>query len=111
MPERRNMKRHTKRLTLQFGTDNPSHHGFTIDISDTGIFLKSALVYPPGTILTVVISIQDDGIVRLQGRVMWAKSVPANLVHLIKKVGMGVKIIKFLEGEKEYHRLVEMSPY
>lgn len=110
MAEKRIIKRRLKRLSLMFGPDKPAHLGFTIDISDTGIFLKAVKVYPPGTILNVEISIPDDGgVAEFQGQVMWAKAVPANLIHIVKKAGMGVRIIKFLKGRDEYLKLVEVS--
>src|SRR3989344_9600825 len=109
MPEKRNVKRHLKRLNLMFGTDKPFKVGFTVDISKSGIFLKSVQVYSPGTIITVEISISDHHVVKFQGQVMWAKAVPPNLIHIVKKAGMGIRIVKFLMGEKEYHNLVEVS--
>lgn len=92
-----------------FGQDKPSHLGFTVDISDTGIFLKSAKVYPPDTILTIELSTPDNHIVEFQGQVMWAKTVPPNLIHIVKKAGMGIRIKNFLRGKQEYHKLVEAS--
>lgn len=62
MAEKRIIKRRLKRLTLMFGTDKPTHLGFTVDISDTGIFLKAIKVYPPGTILNMELSIPDGGV-------------------------------------------------
>lgn len=109
MAEKRIIKRRLKRLTLMFGPDKPTHLGFTVDISDTGVFLKAIKVYPPGTILNMELSIPDNGVAEFQGKVMWAKAVPSNMIHIVKKAGMGVRIIKFLKGEKEYLNLVEMS--
>lgn len=56
MPEKRNNKRHLKRLNLMFGTDKPYHVGFTVDISETGIFLKATKVYPSNTIELSILS-------------------------------------------------------
>lgn len=110
MAEKRVIKRHLKRLALMFGPDKPTHLGFTIDISDTGIFLKAVKVYPPGTILNVELSIPDNGgVAKFQGQVMWAKAVPANLIHIVQKAGMGIRIIKFLKGLDEYLKLLETS--
>lgn len=109
MPEKRNNKRHLKRLNLMFGTDQPYHVGFTVDISEEGIFLKATKVYPPNTIVTIELSIRNHHVVKFQGQVRWAKTVPPNLIHIIKKAGMGIRIVNFLMGEKEYHNLVEVS--
>lgn len=109
MAEKRGIKRRLKRINLMFGVDKPTNVGFTVDISDTGIFLKSANVYPPGALLDITLSMPNDGVAHFQGQVRWAKSVPPNLIHVVKKAGMGVKIIKFFEGENAYHKLVETS--
>lgn len=92
---------------MLFGTDKPVFHGFTVDISNTGIFLKSVKVYTPGSVVAVEIHIPGCGVVEFHGRVMWAKAVPSNMINIIKKAGMGVKIINFLKGEDEYRKLVK----
>jgi hypothetical protein len=38
---------------------------------------------------------------------MWAKRVPQNLFHLVKKSGMGVRIIRFHSGRERYLQLCE----
>ncbi len=107
MAEKRVINRHLKRMNVLFGTDKPVFHGFTVDISDTGIFLKSIKVCPPGSVITVEIHMSDGGVVEFQGRIMWAKAVPSSMINIIKKAGMGVKIINFLKGENEYQELVK----
>lgn len=108
--EKRGIKRRLKRVTVIFGNEKPVYHGFTVDISDTGIFLKSNKVFPPSTIIHIELSIPDDGVAVFHGLVMWAKTVPPNLIHVVKKAaGMGIKITQFLSGEEEYHKLVEES--
>lgn len=110
MAEKRIIKRRLKRLSLMFGPDKPTHLGFTIDISDTGMFLKAVKIYPPGTTLNIELSIPDNGgVAEFHGKVMWAKAVPANLIHIVQKAGMGIRIIKFLKGREEYLKLVEAS--
>ncbi len=103
-------KRHTarfrKRLSLKFGIDDTSKIGFTEDISDTGIFIRTATPIAPNTILTVEIRTVADEVVRLKGRIMWAKKVPQNMMHRIKG-GMGLRIAEFLEGEEIYRQLCE----
>lgn len=107
MAEKRVIKRHLKRMNVLFGADKSVFHGFTVDVSNTGIFLKSVKIYTPGSVIAVEIHIPDGGVVEFQGRVMWAKAVPPNMINIIKKAGMGVKIISFLKGEDEYHKLVK----
>ena len=105
MPERRNLKRHRKRLQLRFGSDGPSRLGFTEDLSDTGIFLRSTFVHRPNTVLKVYLNVNDKSDVAFEGRVMWARKVPHNLMDKIKG-GMGIRILSFSEGEATYRTLV-----
>lgn len=107
MAEKRVINRHLKRMNVLFGADKQVFHGFTVDISNTGIFLKSVKIYPPGSVITAELHIPDGGVMEFQGRVMWAKAVPSNMINIIKKAGMGVKIINFLKGEDEYRKLVK----
>ncbi len=111
MAKKRVINRHLKRMNVLFGTDKPVFQGFTVDISDTGIFLKSIKVYPPGSVITVEIHIPDCGVIEFQGRIMWAKTVPSNMINIVKKAGMGGKIINFLKGENEYEKLVKAFHY
>ena len=105
MPERRNLKRHRKRLKLRFGPEGPSRLGFTEDLSDTGIFLRSTYVHRPNTVLKVSMNVTDQDDVAFEGRVMWARKVPHNLMDKVKG-GMGIRILSFTEGEAKYHALV-----
>jgi len=100
--EKRDKRRHPRRATVKFGTDEPVRTGFTEDLSFEGMFIKSTAVLPPKTRLNIEISVPDKGVIRMEGIVMWAKKVPTNLFHLVKKGGMGVKIEKFLSGEDLY---------
>ena len=104
--DKRKDSRYRKRLTLKFGIEDTSKFGFTEDISDTGIFIRSTSPLPPNSILTVEIKTLKNDIVRLRGRVMWAKKVPQNMMHRIKG-GMGLLITEILEGEDVYNRLCQ----
>ena len=99
MEDKRNTRRLRKRVTLRFGIDNPVRMAFTEDISDTGIFIKTTNICPPGSKIIVELSLNEGEVIRLECRVMWAKKVPPQLIHLVKKSGMGVKILRVLEGE------------
>ena len=99
-------KRFRKRLSLRYGIDAATKVGFTEDISDTGIFVRSPVVLPPNTILIVDLRTTSNEIIQLKGRVMWAKKVPQNMMHRIKG-GMGLLITEFLSGEELYQELCE----
>ena len=109
MPEKRDINRRLKRLTVKFGDDTPVHVGFPVYIANTGISIKTNNIYPLNTLLFIELHPPDNTIIEFQGKVMWGKTVPPGLAYTAKKVGMGIKIMKFLKGEEEYRRLVEIS--
>jgi hypothetical protein len=107
MADKRNILRKRKRITLSFGTDESIiRRAFTEDISSTGLFIKTVNVCNPNTILKVELVV-DDQLISFDARVMWAKRVPQNLFHLVKKSGMGVRIIRFHNGQDRYIGLCE----
>ena len=105
MRDNRIDKRFRKRLSLKYGIDGATKIGFTEDLSDTGIFIRSPVVLPPNSILLVELKTLSNEIISLRGRVMWAKKVPQNMMHRIKG-GMGLLITEFLSGEEHYQELV-----
>ena len=109
MAEKRDLKRHRKRLSIRFGIGDAARVAFTEDISITGMFIKTPNVAPPNAVVRIEFSIEDVP-VALDARVMWAKKVPQNMFHLVKKSGMGVRFLRFHCGEEQYLNLCgEMS--
>ena len=102
--DKRVAKRSNKRFQLRFGLEQPEKLGFTEDISDTGIFVRSPQVLHPGKILFVELKLKDGSTILFKGRIMWAKRVPQSLMNKIKG-GMGVRILSFEHGEEEYQQL------
>lgn len=101
--------RKRKRIAVCFGTDVAgSRRAFTEDLSPMGMFIKTANVCNPNTVLRIELLVDDEPIC-LDARVMWAKRVPQNLFHLVKKSGMGVRIIRFHTGRDRYMGLCEYS--
>ena len=47
MAEKRQEKRHRKRLQVKYGPRDLTKVGFTEDVSDLGVFVKASAVYPP----------------------------------------------------------------
>jgi len=105
MAERRELKRYRKRLQLRYGPEEGSRIGFTEDLSDTGIFLRSTFVHNPNTILQISMNVNGAQDVVFRGRVMWARRVPPNLMNKIKG-GMGIHILSFSQGEDIYRELM-----
>jgi len=102
MADKRSNDRRRRRFALCFGTDSAgSRRAFTEDLSPLGMFIKTANVCLPNTIVQIELLV-DDQPIRFEARVMWAKRVPQNLFHLVKKGGMGVRIIRFHDGRDHY---------
>lgn len=99
-------KRLTIKLNANFGVRDISNIGFTDDISVSGVFLKSAVVFPVGTDLKVEIVTDAGDIIRLIGYVHWSKKVAPNLVWSVNDAGMGIQIIKFVCGQDHYYKLL-----
>jgi Tfp pilus assembly protein PilZ len=106
MAEKRGRERKRKRLKLRFGTEYPKRVAFTEDLSTGGLFIITAQPELPGTKLLLQITLPDEEEVIARGRVQWAKKVPANLVHIAKKGGMGVRITQFESGEQVFKKLI-----
>ena len=107
MADKRDIKRHKKRLSIRFGIEEATRVAFTEDISETGMFIKTPNVCPPNTKIIVEFSLADDCRVVLEARVMWAKKVPQNLFHLVKKSGMGIRFIRFNSGQEQFMKFCE----
>lgn len=102
MADKRDKQRIRKRIALEFGTgDITARKAFSEDISPLGMFIKTANVSNPNTVLRIELEHNNQRI-SLDARVMWAKRVPQNLFHLVKKSGMGVRIIRFHSGQEQY---------
>lgn len=107
MEGKRISDRKRKRVAICFGTDAAgSRRAFTEDLSPLGMFIKTANVCNPNTVLRIELLVDNEPIC-LDARVMWAKRVPQNLFHLVKKNGMGVRIIRFHAGRDRYMELCE----
>ena len=102
--EKQQRTRRTKRIEVRFGPERPTDLGFTIDVSETGLFVKTNTVYPPDTRLVLELSLSDRRVLSLRGRVMWAKRVPPQLARHLRKTGMGVELI---DPPSEYLDLVK----
>lgn len=107
MADKRDIRRVRKRISIRFGIEEAARVAFTEDISMTGMFIKSPNVIPPGTKIKIEMTLPDGVKVEIESRVMWAKKVPANLFHLVKKSGMGVRFLRFTAGENAFDDFFE----
>ena len=100
--ERRPAKRLRKRLMVRYGVDEANKMGFTKNISETGIFIRTNTVFRPGT--TVHVQVQfPERTFSYWGRVAWAKQVPTQLAHVLE-CGMGVSFIEPPGDWLEFYR-------
>lgn len=106
MADNRSIDRIKKRMSLHFGLDEAVRVAFTEDISLTGMFIKTPNVAPPNSRIKIMFILHDGSRVELEARVMWAKKVPANLFHLVKKSGMGVRFLRFQSGEDAFNNFI-----
>ncbi len=81
-----------RRLMVKYGTDKADRTAFTGDVSETGVFLRTNMVLPPGAVVQVEIEFPERKW-SLWARVAWAKKVPAQLAHVIP-CGMGIEFVE-----------------
>lgn len=96
-----------KRLALRFGTAAPERIAFTEDISYQGLFIKTSQICPPGSRIRIDLTMPDRQVVEIEGQVRWAKHVPPQMLRLVRKCGMGVRITRVLSGEEIYNAFCE----
>lgn len=102
MSDKREIRRIRKRITIRFGIDEAIRVAFTEDVSMTGMFIKTPNIAPPNSKILIEFILPSGTKVELVARVMWAKKVPQNLFHLVKKSGMGVRFLRFHSGENAF---------
>lgn len=107
MADKRDIRRIKKRITIRFGIGEAVRVAFTEDISMTGMFIRTPNVIPPNSKVMIEFDLPEGCKVVLEARVMWAKKVPANLFHLVKKSGMGVRFLRFISGEDAFDDFFE----
>ena len=105
--DKRDIRRIKKRILLRFGIDEAVRVAFTEDVSTTGMFIKTPNIASPNSKIKIEFVLPEGSKVELEARVMWAKKVPQNLFHLVKKSGMGVRFIHFHCGEDAFNYYFE----
>lgn len=74
MPEKRLSKRMLLRKRVKFGSLNPTYHGFTFNVSEWGIGIKTYKPLIPKSQIIVDIFLGDE-IHRIGGIVNWVSCV------------------------------------
>lgn len=103
--EKRDEKRLRRRFRVRYGMDGKLRSAYTEDISEGGFYIKTAYIHRPGTTLHLEIDASEGTTVVMEGQVCWAKQIPANMIHLRVKGGMGVRVTRFVTGEELYSQL------
>jgi len=99
-------KRVRSRLSVRFGQEDLANIGFTEDISEHGIFLKTARVFPVNSEIRVELTTDEDQTVRFVGEVKCSKEVAPNLVWSDCDAGMGIQIRRFVAGREFFDQLL-----
>ncbi len=79
------------RIRVRYGVDKLDRSAFTNNVSRTGAFLRTNMVYPPGKTIKAQFNF-DSRVVVVHAKVVWAKQVPPKLAHLLH-CGMGLRFI------------------
>ncbi len=99
-------KRARKRVEVHYGVGDTRHIGYSANVSRTGVMVRTARVFPPGTVLDIELKFPDHTF-QVRGEVVWAREGSYQWV-LTGRVGMG---INFIEPPDDLLRLLEtMSP-
>jgi Tfp pilus assembly protein PilZ len=85
---------------VRYGLTAAEKTAFTKNLSETGLFLQTNQVFKPGSTIHVQIQFPGES-VAMWARVVWAKTVPAQLAHVLE-CGMGVH---FIEPPSEWSRI------
>ena len=90
--DKRTLNRAKRRLLVRYGVSAAEKTAFTKNLSVTGLFLQTNQVFRPGTTVHVQIQFPKE-IVSMWATVMWAKTVPQGLAHVLE-CGMGLRFIE-----------------
>jgi len=83
--------RRRRRLTVRYGPGEVRHIGYSGNISQTGMMIRTTRVFEPGTLLTLEMEL-IAGTLCLNGRVIWARVGEVRWLPT-GKIGMGIRFI------------------
>ena len=102
MAEKRTLERTRKRVMIRFGAGKLERTAFSKNISETGVFLQTNNVFPPGTTLQLEMKFPDQTF-GMWAKVVWAKKVPPQLAHVLE-CGMGLCFVNPPADWPDYYR-------
>jgi hypothetical protein len=100
--DKRELGRAKKRVMVRYGLEKPDRTGFTKNVSETGLYIKTNNVLKPGLTIQIEIHFPDRKF-SMWARVVWAKKVPPQLAHVLE-CGMGICFIDPSPEWVEYFR-------
>ena len=100
--DKRELGRAKKRVMVRYGLEKPDRTGFTKNVSETGLYIKTNNVLKPGLTIQIELHFPDRKF-SMWARVVWAKKVPPQLAHVLE-CGMGICFIDPSPEWVEYFR-------
>jgi len=89
--DKRTHNRAKRRMMVKYGLSAAEKTAFTKNVSETGLFIMTNQVFKPGTTVHVQVQFPKNTF-SMWARVVWAKTVPPQLSHVLE-CGMGVCFI------------------
>jgi Tfp pilus assembly protein PilZ len=96
LAEKRLAKRITRRLPITFSNGKEKMFGTSSNISETGIFIKTRWPFSRGTIVSMILDLNEDQHIPLIGISMWDLKIRASEF----KSGMGIKLLDMPQNYK-----------
>lgn len=106
MPEKRQLNRNHKRLSVRYGEEQCNRIAFADNFNEEGIFLRTSNVHRPGMKLQMTLNTPDGDVV-VEGQVAWARRIPPHMLRLVKNGGMGIRFTQFHSGEDLFKRFCQ----
>lgn len=98
MAEKRKVRRITRRLPVTFTNGKEENMGTSSNVSATGIFIKTRKPFVRGTIVQIVLNLDDQLQIPLAG--ISIRSLKIRSMDL--KSGMGVKLVSIPQEYKNF---------
>jgi len=91
-------QRKIKRLPIVFSDRNEEHQGTSSDFSSSGLFIRTRKPFSPGTIMIMVLELEDNSKIPLKGVV--ARTLKTRGLDL--KNGMGVRLTSIPKAYEDF---------
>lgn len=94
---KRYLKRYVECCKTKFTAFDKTYRGLSGDFSLNGLFIRTTHLFPPGTIIDMLIHLPDSSTSQLKGKVVRTVETPYGKETYTKKYvqnGMGVKIME-----------------